>query len=279
MNIKFPAFEAIDIKNDVAMLGISELSLIEIIPDKNQPRKIFDEQALNELSASIKQYGIIQPILVRKIEDGKYQIIAGERRWRAAHLAGLQKIPAIIQQNDVQKNVAISLIENIQREELNPIELAEALYKLSNDHCLSHEAIASMIGKNRATVTNLLRLLSLSLTVRNLLIIGKLEMGHAKALVTLPAEQQIFLANKIIEKTLSVRDTERLIQLYKLPKSNKQHPYAEAVSGWVEKLTKVLSSKVLVKINEKGEGKVIIHFASPNKMDWLVEQLENEGVQ
>lgn len=274
--MKFPAFSAIALKNDAEMLEIFELSLCQIIPDRDQPRKSFDEKSLTDLASSIKQHGIIQPIIVKKIDDEKYQIIAGERRWRASNLAGLQKIPVIVKQDDVQGNIAISIIENIQRENLNPIELAEALYKLNRDHCLSHEAIASMVGRNRATVTNLLRLLNLSPNVKDMLIAGKLEMGHARALLTLSTEQQIFLANKIIEKNLSVRDSEKLTQLHKFPERKKQSVYSEVVDSWVKKLSKSFSSKISVKINEKGEGRMIIYFTSPNEIDWLIERLEND---
>jgi len=178
--MKFPAFEPIDLKNNVDAFSVEELYLSKITPDKNQPRKNFHEIALEELASSIKQHGVIQPIIVRQLDAESYQIIAGERRWRASRIAGLKVIPAIVKTNEAQENVAISLIENIQREELNPIELAEAFYKLNKNHELSHEAIAAMVGKSRATVTNLLRLLNLSNEVRVLLVEGQLEMGHAR---------------------------------------------------------------------------------------------------
>ncbi len=276
--MKFPAFEPIDLKNNVAAFSVEEIYLSKISPDPNQPRKNFDEIALEELASSIKQHGVIQPIIVRQLDVEHYQIIAGECRWRASQIAGLTVIPSIIQKkNEVQENVAISLIENIQREELNPIELAESFYKLNKNHELSHEAIATMIGKSRATVTNLLRLLNLSNEVRALLIEGQLEMGHARALLTLAPEQQTALAQKIVEKRLTVRDAERLVQLSKRPsKVKKSTPYASEVDSWEKKLSRSLSSKVAVNINEKGEGKVVIHFSSPEEVDWLVEHFADK---
>lgn len=274
--MKFPAFEPIDLKNDALSFKISELSLLQIIPDKNQPRKIFNEESLEDLAASIQQHGVIQPIIVKNVpSSNKYLIIAGERRWRAAGMAKLITIPAIIQDEKSEGNIAISLIENIQREELNPIELAEAFYQLNTSHGLSHEAIATLVGKSRAAITNFLRLLNLSDHVRDLLINGRIEMGHARALLTLPSEKQVLLAQKILDKNLTVRDVERLVQISKDSNEDteKHSPYAEEVNAWVSKLTKKLSSKVSVKINDKGEGRVVIYFSSPDEVDWLVEQV------
>jgi len=279
-NMKFPAFEPIDLKNSIDSFSIEELYLTKISPDPNQPRKKFDEITLEELASSIKQHGVIQPIIVRQMNIGHYQIIAGERRCRAAQIAGLTAIPAIIQKNnDVQEDVAISLIENIQREELNPIELAESFYKLNKNYHLSHEAIAAMIGKSRTTVTNLLRLLNVSKEVKEFLIDRLLEMGHAKALLTLPPEKQTALAKKIIEDKLTVRDAERLVQLIKRPKEKKAMPYVSEVNTWVNKLSRSLSSKVAININERGEGKVVIHFTSPDEVDWLVEHFEDSRIK
>lgn len=277
VNMKFPAFEPIDLKKNIDAFSVEEIYLSKITPDPNQPRKNFDEIALEELALSIKQNGIIQPIIVRKLEADRYQIIAGERRWRASKQAGLKAIPAVIKKNDeIQENMAISLIENIQREELNPVELAESLYGLNKNHGLSHEAIAVMVGKSRASVTNLLRLLSLSKDVRELLARGQIEIGHAKALLSLSSEQQFMLAQKIIDKKLTVRDVERLVQLTKYPQEKKPMPYANEVEAWVKKLSRSLSSKVAININERGKGKVIINFASPEEVDWLVSCLENK---
>lgn len=272
--MKFPAFEPINLKNNSDSLSIADLLLSQVIPDEKQPRKNFDKRALEELAASIKEHGIIQPIIVKNIVADKYQIIAGERRWRASQLAGLSVIPAIIQDNNAEKNVAISLIENIQREELNPIELAESFYNLNINYGFSHEVIAHMVGKSRAAVTNLLRLLNLSLPIRELLINGQIEMGHARALLTLSDEQQLIFSHRIVEKHLSVRDTEKLVQKYKTPEREQINPYLEEISVLTKKLSTLFSSKISITINEKGEGKVTIPFTSPVELDWLIKQAE-----
>lgn len=270
--MKFPAFEPIELKND--LVKIIELPISEIIADINQPRKNFNEESLNDLAASIKQHGVIQPIIVKKLLNvEKYQIIAGERRWRAANIVKLKVIPVIIRDDQDEANVAVSLIENIQREELNSIELAEAFYKLNTNYGLSHEAIATLVGKSRTTITNLLRLLNLSSYAKEHLIIGKLEMGHARALLTLQSDEQIEIVNKIIEKNLTVRDTEKLVQLCKLPKEITNNSYTEVVDDWVKKLGECLSSKVSIKINDKGEGRVVIYFESPDEVDRLIKQI------
>jgi ParB family chromosome partitioning protein len=274
--MKFAAFEAIQLKNPTATIDVIELSLSLIVCDKNQPRKNFTQQALGELAASIKEYGILQPIIVRSIHQGQYQITAGERRWRAAKIAGLTTIPAIIQNNIEQKNFAISLIENIQREELNAIELAHAFYRLNAEYDLSHESIAMMVGKSRVTVTNFLRLLNLSQKVQDLLIATKLEMGHAKALLTLPFEKQELLAQKVVEKNLSVRETEKLAQHSKSFTNIKPRPYKEEVECWKKKLSTHFLSKVEIKINDKGQGKMIIPFGSPIEVDRFVQKLLEE---
>lgn len=278
ISMKFPAFDPIELKNDIEV-GITNLSLMKIVPNKEQPRKNFDNISLEELSLSIRQYGVLQPIIVKKLDENKYQIIAGERRWRASVLAGLKEIPAIVKTNDYQNNMAISLIENIQREELNPIELSEAFYELNTTHGLSHEVIATMMGKQRATVTNLLRLLNLCLYVRELLASGKLDIGHAKALLPLSAEQQIMFANRIIENGLTVRDVEKLVQLYKVPQSQKSkislYTNLEKVQEWERTLSKNLSTKVAVKINEKGVGRVVINIESTKEIEWLIKKFEN----
>jgi ParB family chromosome partitioning protein len=275
--MKFPAFEPIDLKNGAHIFEVEEILLTNISPDPNQPRKTFDPMALEELASSIKQHGIIQPIIVKQLDTENYQIIAGERRWRAAKAAGLTAIPVIIKRdNEEQKNLAISLIENIQREELNPIELAESFRKLNRNFDLSHEEIATMIGKSRTTVTNLLRLLNLSKEVQKLLEEGLLEMGHARALLVLDPEQQVKLAQEIIINKLTVRDVERIVQLGRQDKIKKASPYEKEVSNWVNKLSSSVSAKVSVNINERGEGKVVIHFTSPAEIDWLVDRLENK---
>lgn len=271
--MKFAPFEPIELADKTATIEVIELPCSSIIPDQNQPRKNFNEDALHELTSSINQHGLIQPIIVRKIGEKQFQIVAGERRWRAAKMAGLEALPVIVQSNEVKQNFAVSLIENIQREDLNSIEIAEAFYRLNNEHELSHEAIARMVGKNRATVTNVLRLLNLPKFVQKLLIDKKLEMGHAKVLLALPPDRQIALAQIIVEKQLTVRDTEKLVRGHKQATETIYNPFIDEINLCVEDLSKILSTKVDVKIDEKGQGRLIIHFKSKAKINWLLETL------
>jgi ParB family transcriptional regulator, chromosome partitioning protein len=268
--MKFRAFEPISLKTNVDALSIIQIPLSQIFPDPNQPRKNFQKHALEELASSIKQHGIIQPVILRQVAVERYQIIAGERRWRASKIAELEEIPAIIRTNNPKEDIAISLIENIQREELNPIELAKAFHSLHQDYHLSHEAIAEMVGKGRATVTNILRLLNLAEEVQILLVENKLEVGHAKTLLTFSSEEQIRYAHLIIEKNMTVRDIERLVQKCKQPQNAKIAPYSTEVKLWIKKLSNSLCSKVAIDINEKGQGRVVIHFSSLSEADWLV---------
>jgi ParB family chromosome partitioning protein len=255
-----------------------QIPLNQIFPDPKQPRKKFSEANLVELAASIKQHGIIQPIIVTQLTTDQYQIIAGERRWRAAKIAELTVIPAIIRADKLQENMAIALIENIQREELNPIELAKAFYRLNHEYQLSHEAIAEMIGKGRVTVTNVLRLLNLTEEVQMLLLENKLEMGHARTLLTLSPEQQIQYAQLIIQKDMTVREAEKLVQKYKQPEKEKITPYSTEVNLWIKKLSDAFPSKVAIDINDKGQGKMIIHFASVSEADCLVQHFVSHKV-
>jgi len=273
--MKFRAFEPIDLKNSEDVSSVIQIPLSQIFPDPNQPRKNFQEIALEELAKSIKQHGIIQPIILRQVERQRYQIIAGERRWRASKIAELKEIPAIIRTDKPEEDVAISLIENIQREERNSMELAKAFQRLNQDHHLSHEAIAEMVGKSRATVTNVLGLLNLAEEVQILLADNKLEMGHAITLLTLAPEQQIRYSQVIFEENMTVRDAERLVQKYKKPQDEKISPYSTEVNLWIKKLSNSLSSKVAIDINEKGQGKMTIHFASMAEADWLVHNFIN----
>lgn len=272
--MKFKAFEPINLKEVDEKLKVVDLPLSKIVPNHNQPRKHFDKESLEELALSLKQHGVIQPIIVKNLPKvDKYQIIAGERRWRASKLINLNVIPAIIKTSSEEENIAISLIENIQREQLNPIELAETFFLLNSVHDLSHETIAEMVGKNRTTITNIMRLMGLSRYVKDLLIEGKLEMGHARTLLTLPLEDQDVLAQKIVEKNLTVREAEKLSQASKTPLKKDENSFELEVNNWVNKLTKRLSSEVKVKINEKGQGTVSIQFYSPEEVDWLVNKI------
>ncbi|PNT87809.1 ParB/RepB/Spo0J family partition protein [Coxiella burnetii] len=263
--------------NDLVAQNLYFLSIDLLQTGKYQPRKGWIKESLQELVNSIKSQGIIQPLIVRQIQTNRYEIIAGERRWRAAKEAGLKKVPAIIRNVDDTTALAFALIENIQRENLNPIDEALAFSRLRDEFSMSHAAISETVGRSRTAVTNILRLLSLDDSVKVLLQTDKLEMGHARALLTLPKDQQILFAQKIIDKNLTVREAEKLVQFAKTPKETKPAPYADEVQGWVNQLSRSLSSKIAININEKGEGKVIIHFTSPEEVDWLVEHFTDKA--
>ncbi len=281
--MKFPAFEPINLKNDIQSLEAIDLCLSSIYPDQNQARKFFCDVSLEELALSIRQHGIIQPILVKKIDRNKneYQIIAGERRWRAAKIAGLEKIPAIIKKYDEANGIAVSLIENIQRENLNPLEEAQAIQKLIDECYLTHGEVAETLGRSRTTITNLLRLLALSAEVKEMLKTGLLEMGHARALLSLSNEQQADTAKIIIKKSLSVRETEKLVQRINMPEENYEFfltpQFEQKTKDWMAQLSKELSSNVNMHFSNGGKGRVVISFDSLEEADWLMTHLKVEG--
>jgi ParB family chromosome partitioning protein len=241
---------------------------------KYQPRRDMDPEALEELANSIRAQGVIQPIVVRPIAHDRYEIIAGERRWRAAQLAGLTEIPALIRKIPDEAAVAIALIENIQRENLNPIEEAMALQRLLEEFSMTHQQVADAVGKNRATVTNLLRLLSLDEEVRNSLEQREIEMGHARALLTLTPTQQIEAAEKIVAQGLSVRDTEELVRRLQLPESMTKpevKPIDPDIKRLQQDLTHRLRLKVAIQCNAKGKGKLVIQYTNLTELDKLLE--------
>ena len=281
--MKFPAFEPINLQNDIQSLEGIDLRLSQIEPDENQARKFFCDTSLEELASSIRQHGVIQPILVREIDPrgNKYQIIAGERRWRAAKIVGLEKIPAIIRKYDKANGMAVSLIENIQRENLNPLEEAQAIQRLLDECYMTHSDVAETLGRSRTTVTNLLRLLTLTDEVKEMLNAKLLEMGHARALLSLSSEQQADTAKIIIRKSLSVRETEKLVQRLNMPQ-NKQDflltpQFEKKTNDWMTQLSKQLSPKVNMHFNSDGKGRVVINFDSLEEADWLMAHLKVEG--
>lgn len=286
--MKFSAFEPIDLKNNSQSFGTIDLSLSQVVPDKNQPRKTFTDNSLEELALSIKKHGVIQPIIVRSIDNGnKFEIIAGERRWRASKLAGLDKIPAIIKEYDKPNRMAISLIENIQRENLNPLEEAQAIQSLLLECHMTHSQVAESLGKSRTTVTNLLRLLSLSTRVKNMICSGMLEMGHARSLLSLSEDQQIKVAEQIISKSLSVREAEKLVQSINIShaksatnnKPQKSQKLEMKAKEWSAVLSKKFSSKVTVDFNSDGDGKVVIYFETLEEGDWLMHKLHKSDIE
>jgi ParB family chromosome partitioning protein len=248
------------------------IKLDQITPGKFQPRKVFDEQALEELAESIRAQGIIQPVIVRKIKNNAYEILAGERRCRAAKLAGLTDVPVVIRDIPDDAAGAVSLIENIQREDLNAIEEASAFQRLSEEFGLTHQQIASIVGKSRATITNLLRLLSLSQEVKELVESGKLEMGHARALLSLPESQQHKVSLAIVDKKMTVREAEHYIRtVLNLGNLTSKKPKNLTFLNMEKNLSKKLGSRVSIKHQENGKGKLIVHYHNIEKLKELVE--------
>ena len=247
-------------------------------PNRDQPRHKFDEEALNELADSIKQYGIISPIIVQNRKD-HYEIIAGERRWRAAKIAGLKEIPVIIKNFTEQEIVEISLIENIQRENLNPIEEALAYKRLLTEFHLKQEEVAQRVSKSRTAVTNSMRLLKLADEVQQMIIDESLTTGHARALITIEDEsKQIEIAKKVVNEKLSVRDIEKLVKDLNKPKKEKKES-KQLKNDFIyqdieEKLKQSLGTKVTVSAKEDGSGKIEIDFYSSEELDRILDLLK-----
>lgn len=253
---------------------IINIEIEKIIPNQYQPRKIFRDEALKELSASIKERGVLQPIIVQRVGDGTFSLIAGERRWRAAILAGLKKIPALIKDVSSQDAIEIALIENIQREELNAVETAEAFDRLIKEFHLTQEDLSNRVGKDRATIANYLRILKLPDEIKTFINTGNISIGHAKALLTLENKQkQIEAAKEIIKKGLSVREAEALCKRLSNPiLQKKKKDKLPEVADLENKLTRSLGTKV--KINHKGKrGKIEIEYYSLDELDRLLELL------
>ncbi len=258
------------------------VKLSEIEPNGEQPRKKFDEEALQELSNSIKEYGILQPLLVKKSGD-MYQIIAGERRWRAAKLAGLKEVPVIIREYDRQQSVEIALIENVQRADLNPIEEAYAYQLLIQEFGLKQEEIAERVSKNRATITNSIRLLKLAEPVQKLLIEGKISSGHARTLLGIEdPKQQTEVANLIIEKGMSVREIEKLVKSISNPGKEKKQKEKEEEKdiGFIfqdleERMKGIMGTKVMIHQKDKNKGRIEIEYYSSSELERIVELIES----
>ena len=254
------------------------ISLIE--PNSSQPRKMFDEEQMNELAESIKTYGILQPLLVQKRGE-LYEIIAGERRWRAAKIAGLKEVPVIVREYTKQQTMEIALIENVQREDLNPIEEAKAYQMLIQEFGLKQEEVAERVAKNRATVTNSMRLLKLDERVQELLIQNRITGGHARALLVLEdGEQQFQLANKIISNKLSVREVERLVKLLTKPPKKKEAASEERdlsvfYHDLEEKLKSVMGTKVIINKKDKNKGRIEIEYYSSAELERLAELIQS----
>ncbi len=254
---------------------LQQLPLELVQRGKYQPRRDMDPQALEELAQSIKNHGVMQPIVVRPISGGRYEIIAGERRWRACQQAGLERVPSLVREVPDEAAIAMALIENIQREDLNPIEEAVALQRLQQEFQLTQQQVADAVGKSRVSVSNLLRLIALPEEIKTLLSHGDLEMGHARALLGLPADQQVEGARHVVARGLTVRQTEALVRQWL---SSKEKPKAEVkvdpdISRLEQRLAERLGSPVQIKHGQKGKGQLVIRYSSLDELQGVLAHI------
>jgi len=262
-----------DVRTDDSLMEVS-VGLLK--PGRFQPRTRMDPESIAELADSIKAQGLIQPILVRPVDNGKYEIIAGERRWRASQLAGLTQVPVVIRVVPDKSALAIALIENIQREDLNPLEEATGIQRLVDEFDMTHDAAAQAVGRSRSAVTNLLRLLNLSKAVQDLLMLGKIEMGHARALLAVSGSRQAELAHRIISRGMSVREAEQLVgqaEVTSRKTSRKQQRKDRDLQALEEELSEILGTAVTVKTMRAGRGKLTIDYASLDQLESVLQKL------
>lgn len=258
--------------------SLQTIALDHIRPGKFQPRSRMDEASLSELAASIRTQGVMQPILVRPVDANRFEIIAGERRWLAAKRAGLTDVPALVREVPDQAALALALIENIQRENLNPLEEAHGIKRLIEEFGLTHDAAAQAVGRSRSAVTNLLRLTQLAQPVQDYLLSGELDMGHARALLGLPAAQQAAAAAKVVALGMSVRDTERMTQAAQHPSSRKQRrargrSVDPDLARLENELSDALGARVRVEAARNGAGRVVIAYSSLDQLDGILARL------
>lgn len=254
--------------------GLRHLSIDLLKPGKYQPRRGMDKKSLEELAESIRTQGIIQPIVVRPIKGGGYEIIAGERRWRAAQLAKMQEVPVVTKEMADEQALAVSLIENIQREELNAIDTALSLQRLINEFSMTHENAALAIGKSRSAVTNLLRLLELADEIKEMVQEGALEMGHARALLTLEVTKRTYAAKIISSKKMSVRDAEKLVRQLQNPPAVKSRFIDPNTSNLQRDLADKLAAKVDIQHSKKGSGKIVIKYNNLDELDGILKHIK-----
>jgi ParB family chromosome partitioning protein len=258
--------------------SLQTLSIDRLRPGKYQPRTRMDAESLAELALSIREQGIMQPILVRPVDGGRFEIVAGERRWRAAQQAGLREIPALVKNVPDQSALAVALIENIQREDLNPLEEARGLQRLIDEFGLTHDAVAKAVGRSRSAVSNLLRLNALAPPVQEYLLGGEIEMGHARALLALPVAQQGSAAARVVGSALSVRETERLVQGLLNPARRaarrKAKPAYDADTARLENdLADRLGAVVHIEPGRQGAGRIVIRYSTLEQLDGIVARL------
>lgn len=250
------------------------LPVESLAPGKYQPRTRMDEEALKELAESIRSQGLMQPVLAREIAGGKYEIIAGERRWRASQLAGLKEVPVLVRNVTDDAALKMALIENIQRENLNPLEEAQGLQRLINEFSMTHQTVAESVGRSRVAVTNLLRLLNLAKPVQGMLMEGQLDMGHGRALLALSNSKQVEAAHEVSKRALSVRETERLVaRLLKPVEEKKEEAKDRDVILLEESLSERLATQVNIRANRKGAGSLTVAFSSLDQLDEILKRI------
>ncbi len=264
------------------MSHMAEIAIADIVPNPTQPRTRFDEEALDELADSIRQLGVIQPVTVRKSADGKYVIISGERRWRAAQRADLTTLPAYIREVDDENLNAMALVENIQRQDLNAIEIALGMQRLIDECHLTQDALSEKVGKKRSSVSNYLRLLKLPNEVQLALKEGLISMGHAKAIAGAPAEEQLRVLKRCVKKSLSVRQAEELVrtlseQPAQAAPGTEDEEYPESYSRLVEQLEKFFSQEIAIKRSKNGGGKITIGFADDKDIERFIERFASRS--
>jgi ParB family chromosome partitioning protein len=262
-----------DNESSVNQGELQKLALGKLQPGKYQPRSYMDEESLNSLANSIKSQGLMQPILVRAIAEEKWEIIAGERRWRAAKIAGLSEVPVLIKTVADEAALAMALIENIQREDLNPIEEALGIQKLIEQFQMTHQLAADAVGRSRSAVTNLLRLLNLASEVQELVMIGKLEMGHARSLLVLEKTQQVELGKEIVSRTLTAREVERRVKEILDPKQPIEKNVDRDVMALEETLSDKIGAKVTISRKKNGSGRLVVEYDNLEQLDSLINRL------
>ena len=262
--------ESVSSSDALRMLNISQMQ-----PGKFQPRSYMDDAALQTLADSIKTQGIMQPILVREVAADKYEIIAGERRWRASQIAGLDEVPVLVRDIADESALAMALIENIQRENLNPLEEAQGIKRLIDEFAMTHEKAADAVGRSRVAVSNILRLLTLAHPVQEMLLQNKLDMGHARALIGLDVAQQILFANRIVKQKLSVREVEALAKQQQAPKANNKQKISANydVMRLQDTLSDKLGAKVSIKGNARGAGTLKISYSNLDQLDDIIAKI------
>lgn len=250
------------------------LRVSQLQPGKYQPRSHMDKAALHALADSIKAQGIMQPILVREITSGQYEIIAGERRWRASQIAGLTEVPVLVRDITDESALAMALIENIQREDLNPLEEAQGIHRLIDEFEMTHEKAADAVGRSRTAVSNLLRLLTLTDSVQEMLLKSKFDMGHARALIGLDAADQILMANKIVQENLSVREVESFVNKLQTSTGNKQKQHtSQDVVRLQDSLSDKLGAKVSIAAKASGAGVLKISYSNLDQLDDIIAKI------